>query len=72
MVKLAYTQVLGTCARKGVRVRVPPRPLKPMPDYETWEQMKNAIRPLFAQGQVLVEDQLLLQNIQSLDPFSLC
>lgn len=42
-----------------------------VPDYETWELMKDAIRPLF-QHQALVEDQLILQNTQTLDPFSRC
>jgi len=42
-----------------------------VPDYETWELMKDAIRPLF-QDQALVEDQLILQSTQTLDPFSRC
>lgn len=42
-----------------------------IPDYEVWEQIKDAIRPLF-QNQALVEDQLLLHNTQTSDPFSRC
>lgn len=67
--KLAYTQVLGTCARKGVQVQVLSRPLFL---HNTWELMKNAIRPLLLQVEVLVEDQQVWQNIQTLDPFSRC
>jgi hypothetical protein len=43
-----------------------------LPDYETWELMKGSIRPLLLQVEALVEDQLIWQNIQTLDPFSRC
>lgn len=44
-----------------------------LPEYELWEKMKDAIRPLFLQPiEALEKDQLLWRNIQSLDPFSRC
>jgi len=43
-----------------------------LPPYDEWERMKDAIRPLLHQVEALVEDQLIWQNIQTLDPFSRC
>jgi len=44
-----------------------------LPPYKEWETIKDSIRPmLLGQVEALVEDQLIWQNIQTLDPFSRC